>query len=247
MIPKIIHYCWFGKGEKSALIQKCINSWHQYLPDYQIIEWNENNFSVNELKYTRDAYKAKKYAFVSDVARVKALYEYGGIYLDTDVEVFQSFDSILDNKCVLGFEEGNYIATSMMATEAQFDFFLDFYNLYKKIPFINENGEINQTTNVSKITQLLIQQGLKRDNTLQILSNGIKVYPLEYFSPYIYGYGTYLYTKNTICVHYFDISWQPKRVKILRNIKKYIVWIIGLENTRKLIDVFRSIFNRKKG
>ena len=103
MIPKIIHYCWFGRNEKPEKIQKCIESWKIHLSDYQIIEWNEDNFDYNLLTYTKDAYNAKKYAFVSDVARVKALYEMGGIYLDTDVMVYQNFDSILKHNCVLGF------------------------------------------------------------------------------------------------------------------------------------------------
>ena len=104
-IPKIIHYCWFGGKEKPEQVKKCIGSWKKYLSNYQFMEWNEQNFDVNQFQYTKDAYAAKKYAFVSDVARVKALLEYGGIYFDTDVEVFKSFDDILDAKCLLGFEE----------------------------------------------------------------------------------------------------------------------------------------------
>src|SRR5574344_1059503 len=115
-IPKIIHYCWFGNNPKSEEIQKYINSWKTYMPDYEIIEWNESNFDVNKLKYTKQAYEMKKYAFVSDVARIEALYEYGGIYFDTDVEVFKSFDNKLNNSCVLGSKEKEYIATRMMAT-----------------------------------------------------------------------------------------------------------------------------------
>src|SRR5699024_7215547 len=97
--------CWFG-GEKPDTVKECIESWHTILTDYEIIEWNQENFDINKLKYTREAFKEKKYAFVSDVARVYALYQYGGIYLDTDVKVYKKFDSILKEKCVFGFEEG---------------------------------------------------------------------------------------------------------------------------------------------
>ena len=126
-IPKIIHYCWFGGKEKPKQVKKCIESWKKHLSDYQIIEWSEKNFDVNQFQYTKDAYAAKKYAFVSDVARVKALLEYGGIYFDTDVEVFKSFDDILDTKCLLGFEEGNYIATSMMGAVPKYSCFKNFF------------------------------------------------------------------------------------------------------------------------
>ena len=152
MIPKIIHYCWFGKGEKPKKIHKCINTWKEKCPDYQIIEWNENNFDVNKLRYTKEAYKAKKYAFVSDVARVKALYEYGGIYLDTDVIVYKSFDAVLDFKCVLGFEFGNYIATSFMACESKFYLMKEFYNLYTEKGVINTISLLNDKYKRKKLS-----------------------------------------------------------------------------------------------
>ena len=110
-IPKIIHYCWFGGKEKPDNVQKCIESWKKYLPEYKLIEWNEQNFEVNNLRYTKEAYHAGKYAFVSDVARIEALYKYGGIYMDTDVEVLRTFNSLLDAKCILGMEEKECIIT----------------------------------------------------------------------------------------------------------------------------------------
>ena len=165
MIPKIIHYCWFGRGEKPKKIQKCIDSWKRVLTDYQIIEWNEDNFNVSKLKYTQDAYNAKKYAFVSDVARVKALYEMGGIYLDTDVMVYKTFDSVLDNKCVLGFEQDNYVATSFMACVKEHNLMKQFFELYSDLSFYDENGNIIPGTNVSKLTNMLLVKGLIRDNS----------------------------------------------------------------------------------
>ena len=240
MIPKIIHYCWFGRGEKPKKIQECINSWYQHLPDYQIIEWNEDNFDVNALQYTKDAYEAKKYAFVSDVARVKALYEMGGIYLDTDVVVFKSFDEILNNKCVLGFESENYVATSFMASEPKYSLMKEFYDLYTDIKFYDENGNIVSGTNVSKLTDMLLNKGLKRNNRFQTIENDIVIYPKEYFSPYEYGYGVYQYTDNTICVHHFEVSWLPKRTKYFRIIKKYLCKIIGYERTKKLRNFIKE-------
>lgn len=244
MIPKIIHYCWFGKGEKPKKIQKCINTWKENCPDYQIIEWNENNFDVNKLRYTKEAYKAKKYAFVSDVARVKALYEYGGIYLDTDVIVYKSFDAVLDFKCVLGFEFGNYIATSFMACESKFYLMKEFYNLYTHLHFYDHRGKIISATNVSKLTNMLLNKGLQRNNQLQVLDNTIHVYPMEYFSPYEYGYCIRNNTENTICEHLFLVSWGNKKIYIKRLIKKMIVLIIGKKRTKK-IYLYRNRSNYK--
>lgn len=232
-IPKLIHYCWFGKNPKSEEIQKYINSWKTYMPDYEIIEWNESNFDVNKLEYTKQAYEMKKYAFVSDVARIEALYEYGGIYFDTDVEVFKSFDDILNNSCVLGFEEEEYVATSMMATVPKHPLIKEFIELYKNISFLDSEGNIIEGTNVLKLTELLQQKGLKRENVYQKIEENINIYPKEYFSPYVYPYGIYQITDKSYCVHHFNVSWQSKEVLFKRNLKRCIVRFIGLENTKK--------------
>lgn len=233
-IPKIIHYCWFGGKEKPDQVRKCIESWKKHLSGYQFIEWNELNFDVNKIQYTKDAYAAKKYAFVSDVARVKALLEYGGIYFDTDVEVFKSFDDILDAKCLLGFEEGNYVATSMMGTVPGYPLFQKFFDLYKTMPFYDENGNIIEGTNVSKLTELLEEYSLQRNNCYQELQDGIKVYPKEYFSPYVYTYCIYQITDKSYCVHHFYVSWLPWYVRAKKKIKKTIVQVIGIGNAKKL-------------
>lgn len=236
MIPKIVHYCWFGGKEKPTKVKRCIESWHRYLPDYQIIEWNEENFDINKYCYTKDAYEAKKYAFVSDVARVEALLKYGGIYFDTDVEVFRSFDTVLEAKCLLGFEEGNYIATSMMGAVPEYPLFNVFLEIYKELSFYDENGKIIEGTNVTKLTKLLDEKGLVRNNCYQELENEIKIYPKEYFSPYVYTYGIYQITDKSYCVHHFEVSWLPWNVKIKKKIKKTLVRLVGLENVKKLLE-----------
>lgn len=240
MIPKIIHYCWFGKGEKPKKIQECINSWHEHLSDYQIIEWNEDNFDYKALKYTKDAYEAKKYAFVSDVARVKALYEYGGIYLDTDVIVYKTFDSVLDHKCVLGFEQDEYIATSFMACIPHYQLMKDFYDLYIDLPFYDEKGNIITGTNVIKLTNMLLDKGLVRNNIYQVLDDDLAIYPQVYFSPYDYGYCIRNNTQETICEHLFLVSWLPKTAMIKKSIKKILVMIIGKNRVKKVIDKHRK-------
>ena len=142
MIPKKIHYCWFGKAKKPILLLKCINSWKQHMPDYQIIEWNEENFDINSNEYTKNAYKNKKWAFVSDYVRLQALYKQGGIYLDTDMYILKRFDDFLDNDLVLGKEDEDYISAGMIACKQDNIYIKDLLNIYgeninrKPIPVI---------------------------------------------------------------------------------------------------------------
>lgn len=237
-IPKIIHYCWFGGNEKPSKIKKCIESWKKFMPEFDIIEWNESNFDINALQYTKQAYEMKKYAFVSDVARLKALSIYGGIYFDTDVEVFKNFTPLLNEKCILGFEEEEYIATSMMATEPNNKLINRFLKIYDNIPFLDEDGNIIEGTNVSKLTNLLVEKGLERRNIYQKLDDNISIYPKEYFSPYVYPYGIYQITDNSYCVHHFFVSWQSKTVLLKRYLKMVIAKLIGLDNTKKIRNLF---------
>ena len=223
MIPKIIHYCWFGRNEKPEKIQKCIESWKIHLSDYQIIEWNEDNFDYNLLTYTKDAYNAKKYAFVSDVARVKALYEMGGIYLDTDVMVYQNFDSILKHNC---------ISTSFMACVPKHYLMKDFYKLYLDLQFYDENGNIISGTNVSKLTNMLADKGLIKNNKLQQIDD-IIIYPTDYFSPYNYAWEYSSKNDKTICEHMFYVSWMSKRQQIKKKIKKLVRLTINKLNYRR--------------
>lgn len=239
MIPKIIHYCWFGKNEIPNKLAKYINTWEKQCPDYQIIEWNESNFDITMFKFTEEAYKNKKYAFVSDVARVYALMNYGGIYLDTDVEVYKCFDEILKHKCVVGFEYKNWIATSFMAAEKGHPFIEEFYLTYQNINFLKNNGMYNLETNVEKITKMLEKRGLCRNNHYQLLDDEIAVYPKEYFSPYDYGNCILEKTEYSICVHHFLVSWLPYNERIKKIIKKEIVQLVGKKNLVRLRNIIR--------
>lgn len=242
MIPKIIHYCWFGRGEKPANVQKCMDSWKRYCPDYQIIEWNEDNFDIDAFSYAREAYEAGKYAFVSDVARVYVLYHYGGIYLDTDVEALKSFDEIPPAPIVLGFEEGNFVATSFMAAAPGQEFFAGFLDSYRDADFLLPDGTLHTYTNVQKITRMLEEKGLQRNNQYQQLADGLSVYPKEYFSPYDYINCICEFTPRSICVHHFFVSWMPWTSRVKKRIKKVLVRVIG---KRGLIAIRRLMRNDK--
>lgn len=216
MIPKKIHYCWFGRGEKPELIKKCIESWRHYLVDYQIIEWNEDNFDVNSNTFTKQAYEQKKYAFVSDYVRLKVLYDNGGIYMDTDVEVLKPFpDIFLENKAFSGFESITNVPTGIMACEKSFKLFGEFMDYYKDKSFIGESGNLNSVTNVDIITNILVKYGLKRNNTKQTIRE-FTLYPKDYFCPLEDGTGIMNKTDNTYTIHWFSKTWWDKS-----NIKKY--------------------------
>lgn len=239
MIPKIIHYCWFGGKEKPQNVQKCIASWKKYLSDYEFMEWNETNFNVHKSSYVEDAYNAKKFAFVSDVARIEALYEYGGFYMDTDVEVYRSFDELLSRDCVLGFEEKNYVATSFMAVEPKHPLMKEFINLYSDLNFYDVDGNIILGTNVLKFTNMLLEKGLIMNGEYQELENNIEIYPQKYFSPYDYINCYLKIEKETYCVHHFYVSWMSWKEQVKKKSKKILVRIIGRNSMNRLRKKFK--------
>lgn len=211
MIPKTIHYCWFGGNPlpKSAL--KCIASWRKYLPDYEIKEWNESNFDVNVIPYTQEAYEAKKFAFVTDYVRLYALYKEGGIYMDTDVEVLKSFNPFLHHHAFSGFESDNNVPTGMMAAETGSLWAKDLLCGYDGRTFINPDGSLDTTTNTAVITQYMVSKGLILNNHYQDLADLITIYPSEYFCPKDHGTGQIYLTPNSYCIHHFAGSWLQKK------------------------------------
>ncbi len=227
-IPKIIHYCWFGGKDKPEVIKKYINSWKEKLRDYEIKEWNESNFDISSNIFVKQAYESGKYAFVSDYVRVYALYNYGGIYMDTDVEVKQPFsDEILGNDSFWGFEEKNYIATSTIGTKKGNKLIKRFLDSYDGKEFIKEDGEIDTLTNVAIVSNIIEGIGIRLDGTYQKIDGICTVYPQEYFSPYDYINCYSKESKNTYTIHHFYKSWLPYKEKIKEYIKKMISRILG--------------------
>lgn len=173
MIPKTIHYCWFGGKPKPRAVQRCIDSWRKYCPDYEVKEWNEGNFDVYVLPYTRDAYQAGKYAFVSDVARFWVLYQEGGVYFDTDVEVIRPIDDLVERGAFMGWEKadalGNmHVAPGLgLAAPKHFPFYKEVLDGFASLPYYLENGQWNPYTMIPLVTDLLKQKGLRVDGTYQ--------------------------------------------------------------------------------
>ena len=211
-IPKKIHYCWFGGNPLPELAKKCIESWKKYCPDYEIIEWNESNFNLNCCAYVQEAYEAKKWAFVSDVARLYALVNYGGIYMDTDVEVLKPLDDLLSYEAVSGFETEDRIPTGLMACREGQPLFVELLHDYDNAHFVKENGTYDTTTNVTRITNTCLKYGLQLNNTLQTV-NGFTLLPYDYLCPKNFETKVLTITKNTYVIHHFDGSWLPEDEK----------------------------------
>ena len=216
MIPKIIHYCWFGRNPLPESAQKCIASWKKFLPGYEIKEWNEDNFDVNIIPYTKEAYEAKKYAFVSDYARFWILYKYGGLYFDTDVEVIKPMDDIIDRGPFMGIEvvakEGEYpkVAPGLgLGVTPGFGLFKELLEEYAKMRFINQDGSQNKKTIVIYNTEVLLKHGLKPTNELQEV-DGVWIYPADYFNPLDSLTGKLKLTENTRSIHWYMNSWDDR-------------------------------------
>lgn len=208
MIPKKIHYCWFGGKEKPEDVKRYIESWKKYCPDYEIKEWNESNFDIHENDYCWEAYEAKKWAFVSDYVRVKVLYSHGGIYMDTDVELVQSFNALLDNKVFMGFENDKMISTATIGSEAHNEFLNEILQAYSKRHFRNPDGSLNMMTNVQLITEILSQNhDLGANGKEQILQPGIHILPMEYFVAKDYWTGWILADSTTYTIHHYASTW----------------------------------------
>ncbi|MGG4489223.1 glycosyltransferase family 32 protein [Metabacillus idriensis] len=240
IIPKVIHYCWFGKKEKPSIIKKCIQSWKKKLIGYEIIEWNEDNFDIQSISYVKEAYDAGKYAFVSDYVRVFALYHHGGIYLDTDVEVFKPFDdAMLSHESFWGFEQENFIATSTIGAVKGNRFIKNFLDTYESKKFLKEDGSYDSLTNVAVVTKLLESKKLKLNGEYQVINGIGAFYPQTFFSPYDYINSRKFISENTFVIHYFYKSWLPFRAKFKSYFKLSLSKAIGgksIANIRKFVS-----------
>lgn len=213
MIPKIIHYCWFGRGPMPELALRCIESWHRYMPDYEYKLWNEDNFDVNSLAYTKEAYSAHMYAFVSDVVRLNALKEEGGIYFDVDFEVYKPFDDLLVHHAFAGFEgsKHNPVMMGVIASESDGEWVNEQLQCYQTRHFIVD-GKMDLTTNVYFISKHMQENGFIPDGKEQDYKD-LHIFPVEFFSPRLTT-GESIRTMNTYCEHRgVDSSWMKKGLK----------------------------------
>lgn len=236
MIPKRIHYCWFGRNPKPKLAEKCIASWKKYCPDYEIIEWNEDNFDVNMNGYTRMCYAEKKYAFLSDYVRLLVVAEHGGVYFDTDVELLKPIDALLVHDAFFGFETPEYVASGLGfgsvphgrtidAMVAEYEFLLDGTQGTIGCPHLN--------------TDALVKLGLKRDGTYQNVADAV-ILPIDWLNPYDSATGRVKKTDNTVSIHWYSAAWMSRRKKIRGAIMRVLRRCFGVE-------IFQRIKCWKKG
>ena len=249
MIPKIIHYCWFGGNPLPKSAKKCIASWKKYCPDYEIKEWNESNYDVRKIPYISQAYDAKKYAFVSDYARFDILYQHGGIYFDTDVEVIRPFDDILECGAFMGCEKNGIAFTEeplvhadtsyeidvapglgIAATQGM-DIYREILDFYSEQNFLLPNGGYNMKTVVEYTTSVLIKHGLKDIKGIQQI-DGITIYPKEYFNPFDNGTGKLTITDHTYSIHWYSKSWMDKKTVFISRMARPIHRIFGNDSLK---------------
>ncbi len=235
MIPKIIHYCWFGHNPLPELALKCIESWHKYMPDYEYKLWNEDVFDINSVPYVKEAYEAKKYAFVTDYVRLYALYTEGGIYMDTDVEVLKPYDDLLELTGFTGYEGSKYLppVTGTMASEAKGEWVKEQLDAYTDAHFLLPDGSYDLKTNTVRISEIMKANGVKQDGKKQVYKD-MHIFPVEYFCPR-QTTGEVLITEDTYCDHHFMGSWGKKKKPSL------LKTIIGPKNMIRIIKLKRKL------
>ena len=205
-IPKKIHYCWFGKAPLPQSVRKCIESWKRYCPDYEIIQWDESNYDYTKNQYMLDAYNAKKFAFASDYARLDIIYTYGGIYLDTDVEVIRNLDELLVYDCFVGFERTSVALGLGFGAKKGNPDIKALLDEYESRDFINKDGSFNLTPIPKYTTNYFVKKGLVCNDTRQTIGT-VTFFPTEFFCPKNILTGECVITSNTFSIHHYDATW----------------------------------------
>lgn len=248
-IPKTIHYFWFGNNEPSELIKKCIKSWKKYCPNYQIIKWDESNFDINICPYVQEAYKTKNWAYVSDYARFYVLNKYGGLYLDTDVELIRPIDPIVQKGPFFALETEKYDSVNPgigMASWANNSFYEKIIKDYNNSHFLNKEGIPIHKPVGQRVAAFLKEDGLRPSKNIQTI-DGIKIYPKDYFCPLNYFTGEFKMTKNTVAIHHYASSWMSDSDKKYHQIGQKVSRILGVKSGKIIESVIRfpSSFREK--
>ena len=237
MIPRIIHYCWFGRSDIPELACHCIETWHKYMPDYEFRFWNEDVFDINQIPYTKEAYQAKKFAFVSDYVRLLALEQEGGIYMDVDFEVYKPFDDLLNYKAFAGFEGSKHspLMMGVIASEPHGVWVTEQRKAYLNRRFFTIDGRMDLTTNVEFISARMRKEGFIQNGKEQDYKD-LHIFPVDYFCPQQTS-GEFIKTENTYCNHRGLDSWSDKN----GGWKSFILNLIGKENRIKIIKIKRKL------
>lgn len=243
MIPKVIHYCWFGRNKKSKLIEKCIESWKKYCPDYKIIEWNEDNYDLSKTPvYVQQAYSAKKWAFVTDYVRLDVVYCNGGVYLDTDVELIKNLDSLLVYNGFFGYETDNQINTGLgFGGVARLQILKELMGDYNNCCFVVNDGSYDLTPCPQRNADVFIKNGVKPDGTNQLINNNVMIFSREYFCPIDYYTNRKHITDNTLSIHWFSSSWSDEKAQKYRKISSRMAYVFGRRNADIIFGIASSV------
>lgn len=242
-IPKIIHYCWLGGKEKPQDVQQYMNGWKEKLKDYEIKEWNETTFPFKDIhcRYLTEAMENKKWAFVTDYMRLYILYQYGGIYLDTDVELLRSLDDFLDCESFIGLESSYTLCTAVIGAKPGQAWLKELLDEYDKRIFISGKGKMDTMPNSQYIFNYLSEkERLAYTKEVQKLSNGMIIYPQEYFSPMNYLTMQTNVTEKTYGIHHYKGTWKSDRERKKDQIQGAITRIIGEKNRKRLKKLLKG-------
>lgn len=245
MIPKIIHYCWFGGKPLPELAQKCIASWKRYLPDYEMRLWNESTFDLDIVPYVREAYDARKFAFVTDFVRLWALEKFGGVYMDTDVEIIRPLDNLMNLPAFTGYEASlaNAPVTGLMASAPHGVWVTEQLAYYdENRHFLLPDGTFDMTPNTNTISRIMIENGFVIDGKYAVYKNDMHVFPVDYFCP-LTSTRVLKLTPNTYCIHHFAGSW-VERTPYQKFKQFFTQKILGTQLTDKLVQLKRRIMHR---
>lgn len=244
MIPKKIHYCWLSGDPFPELIAKCIDSWKKMLPDYEFILWDTNRFDLESNVWVKQAFETKKYAFAADYIRLYAVFTYGGIYLDGDIEVLKSFDELLDLPYFIGAEGNSTIEAGVFGAEQGACWLADCLSYYDNRSFIKEDGMLDIIT----LPKIMMAQ-IHKNHTITELTNPIVsdlsyskgkelfMLPKDFFCAKNHGTGVIEKTKNTFCIHHFAMSWLPKKRTFLPNLKRRLMELFGVGFISNIINI----------
>lgn len=243
-IPHVLHYCWFGRKPKPKLVTQCMLSWKKYLPGWEIKEWNEDNYDVNHSEYAAQAYRSKAYAFVADVARFDILHRYGGVYVDTDVELIRPIpEEILEHPAFGGMQSDGWVAPGLIfGAVPSHPFVQEMLSYYETHPFQGTH-DLKETV-VTYTTDALRKYGYQINGAYQEL-HGVAVYPSCVFCGYDIGLHEAVITPNTISVHHYAASWVSGRRKIKLCLLRLLKESIGIERYRSWKMLKRRLINRE--
>lgn len=245
MIPKIIHFCWLSQDDFPPLIKKCMASWKEHLPDYEFVLWDTNRFKLEDNIWVKQAFETKKYAFAADYIRLFAIYNYGGIYLDTDIEVVKPFDDLLDRPYLIGSEGLGIIEAGVFGAEKNSPWVKQCLDYYKGKTFINPDGTYNTLT----LPRIMMAQISKQRTIKEILPEKLDVaeqssntellymFPKDFFCAKNHGTGVIEKTNNTYSIHHFAMSWIPRKKTFLPDLKRKLMSFFGVRFVNGLITV----------